>query len=350
MSSALVTSKKRGAKDAASDSIRTYRAALSDPFSSLAQGARVPDMYSVPTTTRHITRRCTIVSNASGEFDLVVLPSAYFHAISPRGNIVGGGNWATLDGLTVNNAVLYTSEIGLAAQLTNYRIVGYGVQLVGTASLTNTQGMIAIATLPAEGFLNSKGAVGGQASNFANAAASVANTLTAYGVPNSSSTVAINSMLSLPNSVETSMVSISEHPITVTPKICSPSAFNFRLTTDMGPGFNITSQTSAVSVSAGNASWLSFGGHESIVIAGSGLPNSTNVLEFEIIYHLEGTPYITSTANYQIGSDAATTVVNPVAWMEVVRDVASMPTFRTVAVGAGNALIPGLGTLLNKLF
>jgi len=329
--------------------LSVYRAALSDPFSTLAQGARVPDMYSVPTATRHITRKLTLSSNASGEADLVVLPSAFYHAVSARGSVVGGSTWVTGDGVSTTNSVVFTTTAAMAAQLVNYRIVGYGVKVIGVASMTTNSGSITIATAPTEGFQNIQTApVGGQASNTNNAAMTVANTLTSWGVPNVSNVVSVAALVDLPNSLESSMVNISERPITVTPKICSPSAFQFKMCSDVGPGYNIQSQTSLAVVSAGNASYLQVGGLETVIIAATGLPVSTSVLDIEITYHLEGIPFISATANTQIGSDAAAIVCDPMGWMNVIKDVAAVPAFKAATIGLGNSFFPGLGTMVGK--
>jgi len=347
----MVPAKKtQAAKVPANRQLSVYKAALSQPFALAAQGARVPDMYSVATTTRHITRKLTLSSNASGECDLVVVPSAYVHAMSPRSSITGGDSWITLNGATLANAVVQTLPSALSSQLTNYRVVGYGVKIIGIASMTTNAGSITIATLPAEGYLNLTSSIGNQAANSNNAYHSVANTLTAYGVPNSSNVVAVASLPTLPNSVESSMVNISERPITVTPKVFSPSAFTFKNTSDIGPGYMLQNQTSAVSISVGNASYLSFGGHETVVIAATGCPVTTAMLDIEITYHLEGNPFISATAGSIVGSDSSSVLCDPVGFMDVLRDVSQIPTFKALAVGAGDSFYPGLGTLVGKLF
>lgn len=333
----------------ASNPISTYRACLSDPFSEQAQGARVPDMYSVATATRHITRKLTLASNPSGECDLVVLPSAFIHAFSPRSSVVGGTSLVTLDGVSTANCSVLTTTAALASQLTNHRIVGYGVKVIGIASMTTNSGSLTLATVPAEGWLNTQSTVGGQGSNTNNASATMANWLTSLGVPNSTSFVSVSALPSLPNSLESSLVNVSERPITVVPKICTPSAFVFKETSDIGPGFNITTQTSAVSVSAGNASYLSVGGLESVIIAATGCPASTSMLDIEITYHLEGIPFISATASTIIGSDSANTVCDPVGWMNVISSVSRMPTFKAAVIATGDTFFPGLGKMVGRL-
>lgn len=350
--SALVPMKKASAAKVPANNLPlvAYKAALSRPFSLASQGARVPDMYSVPTTTRHITRKLTLSSNASGECDLVVLPTAYLHAVSPRGSVVGGSNWITLDGATLVNGCILTLPSAMASQLTNYRIVGYGVKVIGIASMTSNAGSLTIATVPAEGSLNLTSSIGNQSANSNNAFHTVANTLTAYGIPNASNVVAVSALPTLPNSVESSCVNVSERPITVTPKLCSPNAFTFKNTSDIGPGFTLQNQTSAVSISVGNSSYLSFGGFESVVIAATGCPASTSMFDIEIVYHLEGTPFISATAASIIGADSSSVAVDPLGFMNVIREVAQTPTFKALAVGVGDTFYPGLGTMVGKLF
>jgi len=346
---ALALVPARPAKAPADSYLGVYKAALTDPFSLRAQGARVPDMYSVPTATRHITRKLTLVTNAQGEADLLVIPSAYLHAMSPRGSIAGGSTWTTGDAGTVATALSLTTASTLAAQLVSYRIVGYGVKLIGTASMTSNSGSLVVATLPVEGYLNTRDSIGGQAGNIVNSGATVANTLTAYGVPNASSVVSISSLPSLPNSMEASLVNVSEHPLLVTPRICSPSAFNFKLSSDIGPGYNAQNQTSAASISVGNASFLSFGGHESVIIGLTGGAASTAILDVEVTYHLEGSPLVAGTAAAVIGGDSAMVSVDPISWMNVIRDVARLPTFKSIIEGTGNSFFPGLGSMVTRL-
>jgi hypothetical protein len=269
--------------------------------------------------------------------------------MSPRGSVVGGGTWTTLDGATVANAIVFTTPASLSAQLTNYRIVGYGVKIIGIASMTTNSGSLTVATVPAEGWLNLNYPVGGQSPNSNNAAMTVNNTLLSYGVPTASNVVSVSALPSLPNTAESSLVNVSERPMQVCPKICSPSAFMFRETTDLGPGYSITNQTSVSSVSAGNAAYLAVGGLETVIIAATGCPASTSMLDIELVYHLEGVPVVASTANAVIGSDTTGIAVDPVGWMNVIKDVAAMPSFRCAVETVGNSFFPGLGTMVGKL-
>lgn len=343
--------KSKNKVDLTNMGLTMYKAALLDPFSINAQGARVPDMYASPTTTRHITKTFTIATNASGEADIVVLPSAYHHAVSPRGSLVNGAAWLTIDGNSVANALQYTDPNTLAASLTNYRIVGYGVKIFGIQSMTGTAGKVLVATSPISSNVNDKNAtIGGFANNSTNSSATKANTLKTYGIPTSSGVVDVASLPSMPNSMETSLVRVTEVPMRVIPKLTSPEAFMFRQSMDNAIGFNINQQTSVTNVVTGDASWLRVAGFECVTIALTGCAASTNCLEVEVVYHLEGNPFQSTTGFAVIGNDTNASLVAPVSWMNIVQSVAKTPAFKTAVETAGNSFFPGLGTLANKFF
>jgi len=346
------TTKKIGIMRAASgqQSLSSFRAALSSPFEVYAQSARVPDMYSVPTATRHITRSLTLTTNASGELDIVILPSAFHHAISTRASIVGGSNWSTVDGGVLSGSLAFTTPSFLAQQLVNYRIVGYGVKVYGISSLNTTAGRAVLATVPISSWCNDTASVGGQVSNRVNTFGSPGQTLGAYGVPVASNVVAIQSLSSMPDSMETSLVALCEKPLYVIPKISSPESTMFRQSADFGIGFSITDQTSASYVSSGDASYMRVAGHNAVILTVTGAPASTSVLEVEIIYHLEGNPAQGTAVSSIIGNDAIATHVAPLDYMKIVDQVAKMPTFRMGVQAIGNYIVPGLGTLANRLF
>lgn len=342
------TAKKSAPKESSS-TLSAYSAALTAPFSENALGARVPDYFSVPTKTVHLTRRCAMVTNASGEGDLLILPSAYCHAVSSRGSISGGVTWSLLDGTTVANGMLSTSPTNTSAQITNYRIVGYGVRIMGVASMTNNAGIVIAAKVPISSWVNSKtDTVGGLAANTTNSGATMNNTLKSYGVPAYNSNVDIGVLPTLPNSLEVSMIGVSERPLEILPKVSSSEAFNFRLSNDSAIGFSITDQTSLSYVQSGDASYLRLGGHEAVIIGLSGCANNTSVVEVEIIYHLEGIP--TLGPSVYLAADSVKAAVDPVSWFQTLKKAASAPAFRQLTTSVLNSVYPGLGSLSQKFY
>lgn len=331
-----------------SQALMNYKAALTSPFSAMAMGARVPDQFMCPTISRHITRTYTMRTNSQGEFDLIVLPNLYNHVISPRGNIVNGSTWSTLSGSDVTTGADYTSYTVLSAQLTNYRIVGYGVKVFGLASMTNNSGKVLIATVPVSTYVNDRTtSVGGQTSNSTNSSATVGYYLEDLSIPSSSNLVDISSIPQMVNSIETSTVNLSERPIEVIPKLTSPEAFIFKQAKD-SLGYGLTQQTSLVSVTAGDPSYLRVAGHEAVVVCGTGMTATSNTIEVEVIYHFEGSPAVTLTGAKTIGNDSAVNHCDPVNWIRIMADAATSATFRSAAASLVNTYYPGLGTAVNR--
>lgn len=326
-----------------------YFVAMAEPFSAQAMGARVPDWFSIPTKTGHITRRFALTTNASGEADAIILPSCYWHAVSPRGSFAGQGTWTALDGTTLANAVVYTTTASLSTQFVNYRIVGYGVKVMGTTSMTNTQGVVLEAKVPISSYINSGGdPVGGITPNISNANATKANTLAAYGVPNAANVVDATSLLILPESSETSLMALCERPMDIIPKITSAEAFSFRLAKDSAVGFNITDQSSVSNVQSGDASYLRLSGHEAVIIAATGCAASTSVLEVEVIYHIEGIPFISTSTTGYVAGDSLDINVDPISWLKAIQRAANLPSFRQAGAAGLDSVYPGLGTFAKR--
>lgn len=330
------------------ETLRAYEAALCDPFALIAEGARVPDVYSCPTITRHITKSFTLTTNGSGDADCIVLPSAYHHALSPRNCILSGVTWNLMSGATAVNALIQTTTANLSASLINYRIVGYGVRVYAVSSMTNNAGRVVVSTVPIASNVNDKTAtIGGQATNHNNPGADAAGTLAAYGIPSVGGYVDINSLPSLPNTMEASVINLAERQMLVCPKVTSPEAFTFKETQDNSIGFNAANQTSLSYISAGDASYMRIAGHEAVVIGVSGAPNNTAVMQVEVIYHLEGTPFLGTSG---VVSDVPQAFVKPLEWLNILEKVSSLPSFRISAEALGNTVYPGLGSLAMRLF
>lgn len=339
--------KQNKKRNALSGDLGNYKAALSDPFGAKASAARVPDMYACPTTTRRITRAFTLVSDANGDADVLLMPNAFVHALSTRGNIPSGSGLMTAgDGSTYQ--AVFTSTSVLMGALANYRVVGYGVRVVGLQAENTAAGKFQAATLPSTSWVNGISPVGGQAATRVDPAQTIGAWLSSMGVPNTSNKVDITAIPTLTTSVLGSVNRLNDTPLQITPKITSPEAFNFRLSGDSPIGFMANDQTSASYILAGDASYLRISGHESVLFALTGCPPSTAIAELEVIYHLEGTAAVVGSTGIQQSTDKV--VVNPTGWMKVVQEVSQMSPFRMMVESAGNAIVPGLGTLANRLF
>lgn len=328
-----------------------YKAALMNPFSVAAQGARVPDMYSAPTVPKHFTLTAALTSSsvASVPSQLIILPNLFMPIICPGGDVTGGITWTTMDGLNNVAKCVINPTVTLSSQLTNYRIVGYGVRIYNAGSINTTAGRVIVATSPVSSWVNLKAAtIGGQATTSVNAAASAFSTYASYGLPtvivNGSYVIDSGALPGMQNCIETSLVSLAANPVVVTPKVNSPEAFEFRQTGDSAVGFSINNQTSASYVSSGDASYLRVAGHELVVISVVGAPTNTSVLQVEVVYHLEGSPSYSA-----LSGDAPQVVAAPSTMAEIVAAAARSSSFKMGVETAGNAILPGLGTFVRSL-
>lgn len=334
------------------DAIAAFRAALANPFSITAQGARIPDMFSCPTVTKHVTRVITVSADSNGEADVTVLPNLYQLAISSRASLVGESTWITGDAVSYTNSTVLMSGTTLAAQLTNYRIVGYGVKVIGLQNDAAAAGRLHIATLPVSSWVNSQNTpVGGQVSNRNDPNQTLGSSYQALGVQVSGTPnkVAISGIPALPNSIEVPVNKLNDSPVTIVPKVTSPEAFAFRMASDSPNGFASVDQTSTSWVTSGDSSYLRIAGHEAVLLAMSGLTPSTPVVDVEVIYHIEGAPMVGLT-NTIVSPDTSQTLVNPSALANVIQQVARMPAFRAAVETGGNMIFPGLGTLANRFY
>lgn len=328
------------------DDLVCYKMALSNPFSVDANGARVPDMFCVPTATRRITRSFTLSSSSTGTSDAIILPSAAWHAFTTNG---GNSSPTTFTvGSGSSYPVCYTDPAALASQISNYRIVGYGVKIIGTQNDNVASGKLYVATVPVSTWMNITDTVGGQGDSHPDAAQTMGAWLTDMGIPNAANKVNLGVLPSMTNSILTSVQRVNETPLSVLPKISSPEAFNFRQSKDSTVGYSAQDQTSTSWITSGDASYMRVGGHEAVVIGIEGAVANSNLMEIELVYHLEGTAAATSNTS-PIAQANDRVVVNPLGWMQVVQQVAQLPAFRLAVEGAGNAIIPGLGTLANRL-
>lgn len=337
-------------KKAENEYSAAYRAALMNPFSSKAQGARVPDMYSAPTVAKHIAKSYTFTTGSAAGYSnqLIILPNLYMPIVAPYGVIEGGVSWLTMDNVAAGTCIVNATST-VSTQLTNYRIVGYGVRLYNTGALTSTAGRVLVATNPVSSWVNYKTAtIGGQATTSVNAAANGGMTLSAYGLPTASqggiSVVSAANMPSMQNCVEVSLTSLAAKPLVITPKVNSPEAFEFRQSADSAIGFSINNQTSASYVSSGDASYLRVAGHELIVISVNGAPVDTSVLQVEVVYHIEGAPTFAS-----LSGDSPVVVASPATMAEIVSAAARSDPFKQGLEYIGNAAMPGLGSFVRNV-
>jgi len=315
-----------------------FAAAMLNPFDRAAFGAQIPDTYCAPTATYHIKNRFTLTSASDGTADLVIVPNACVHAYCFNGAASGGVTLITRDGTSYANAGAYTPASTLSGKLANYRIVAMGVRIKCITSMTDGKGSMVAAVLPVESITPCGGpnlTVGG-----VTAATDAAQTIAAWyaqnGIPytgtGSTAVLDAGGLDNLPVSTSMSVLQLSERPVEVRPKPTTAYWTMFRRTTDGTFGFDTVNQSSPVD--CGDGGYLRIGGLETVAIKFHGCAASTAIAEFEVMYHLEGSPSITGGATTQIAPGGSCGWVDTRQLDRVLNTVSQTASFFESATGA----------------
>jgi len=274
-----------------------YKKALLNPFDSSANGARVPDMYSAPTATVRLTKRFTVTSDATGNIALVCLPNACINCVCDAGSVSGGVLWSTWGGTSIGTASLITCPTtSISGRLSSYRIVGWGIKVIDVASMTNVAGVVTIAkVIPnTRAFVPSRLPIGGNmtASSTAIIQSWYANMGIPYTGANDAARIDVTGLSALPEHNVYTGLELAQSGARIISKPVSPLAFEFQLVSDSSLGDDLTVGASTTNIIIGDSSYARLSPFETIIVGGSGFPNTTASLDIEIVYHLEGQPAV----------------------------------------------------------
>lgn len=297
------------------------------PFARAAEGARLPDGNPNTTVTFALTRKLALTTDTNGELDAVVLPCLATSVFTTRGSL-GTASLALADPTTASNVyygpTTVTGKRGagfniedLSQAYSKFRVVAYGARL-RVASGVNSPGEFTSAVMPLKGIAPalSPGPVivqfdGTTASNSSYwSQIAPRNTLTSYldhlGLPYSGGTDANTCSITidrLPNIPYHAVSSASEiaarglhlrgMPFEGAAREFKNMAFRAVGTDSMDVAFNTgsaTLTTYATQQLGVDFSPYRVGGHESMIIGGTGFTASTQVGTLELIYHVEAVP------------------------------------------------------------
>jgi len=316
-----------------------YYLALTNPFSRMAVGVKLPEPYAVPTVSYKITMPLAIYSDANGNWDAVSIPhmllSAYstFPSTGAGIGLTGGATQSypvtsSVTGFTSTIAQQYfnaaTTASDLAAKFFNYRIVATGARFKPNVSYTNASGRIYGAVVPSMA----------QAPLSLSNSASASQLATELGVPLGSDGHVSNQVVNLPDGFEYSMAE------------CLPNGgkqFLLRISsaasTDFIDGSNLNNEQGLGATGPGfifsspvSATYGQAGGFSSVILKGEGCAASTQVGVFEVIYHLEGTPVQDANTGPSLQPGSAIKALATSAEVgKVLKAVASEPIEKDVA-------------------
>lgn len=269
-----------------------YKAALRDPFSSQADGVRMPDTYRYPTVTMKVGARATLRSDASGVIAFQIFPQPLMMLQMGSGICLG------FTATSANSSLLYLTSPAalLSSGYSQYRVVSWGFRLLLADTVSAAKGIYTVAPFPLPknnyldwGILNGNAITGGvYIGDYvgvprANASAEILpnrrvfnaqdlqykGDFMAVGVPYCS---ACAEFRSLPLSTQTAF--------------SNTKLFN----NDYGSMVYMSATLPSTVGATGNLNTLDMAGNLGYVVYATGLPVSTDELSLEVVYHLELVP------------------------------------------------------------
>jgi len=275
-----------------------YEAALCDPFSETAVGARVPDMYSAPTATYHSRGTITISANASGVASLLLTANPLYSTVDMTSGTVTSSTQNVV-GLSTGIYSAATQGV-LAGQLSTCRVVGCGYRIKNLIPPATATGRVIMCTSPIAG--DAPGWIGAVGTGVSTSSMCLRLSGVLVGTMGATAVTGLpSSILSCTESEECTVQDIIATAVQVCLKPTAPSAFEFHQTsTSVVVLGTITSGSTSMDTAAGallandNLNVVNYQGWECLMLRIEGLPVSTIVGEIEYVFHFEGTPQIAS--------------------------------------------------------
>lgn len=319
-----------------SEDLARYEAALTNPFSELAMGARVPDSYSFPSEVRHVKMVFTGTPRETGDMDVAVFAHPLYSLISGTGTWQGG--IATPDSVANLTQRAVLSEAKLSAAFNNYRMVGGGIRIKFSNTYNTAQGRLFIAVQPSPTNLPVYSRIGASRTDIYEACDLPSEAITSGGV---TSVALPTQILTYPYSLEIPTSELIGNTIEVPFRVSSAAFADWRESSSAagassGPSLVTTSGTGVDNTVP--EGYCMSDGWSTVLIRGTGLsPSTSGLIDIEVIYHLEGTPAIGASASDPTILSGATTqpVVNVTGMFKALAKQSLSPFAKTARSALG---------------
>jgi len=264
--------------------ISHYALALLHPFSPQADGVRVPEPYSLRTSTYKSRTTFVITSNSGGGFDMVINQHPVYGTVaSSLGTITGGLTYTAVAqpaGLALRRVI---AAADLATQCSSYRIVAAGVRIKALTNFNGSQGRIYGAIIPASYELPIQ---------FGNGV-TLAQAWDCFNVPYDGSSNVSTQLQSLPSGFQFQLSELmAENGVEVTFPIVGPGALNFLDANVFQYEQSEVYQTATGFALGAPGAFTTCAGKSQLLIRGEGMAVSTDVLSVELMYHVEFMPKV----------------------------------------------------------
>jgi len=302
---------KKVVKVANPNLVNTFTRAIQKPFAPSSFGCRVPDLFSFPTTTYHSHGTHVIQSDASGVGSVLHLPNPLLSLIDihkVQGAVTGsvastscGSLYQTgYYGACVTGVSGSQGTNNLATIYLDYRVVSWGVKLSNLIPELSATGRVFIYIIPCTDEVPGYNAL----------ATGTPNSNIIYNITGASSaSLDSAAVLNFPTAFELTEQDLLHGDIEIHGTYVSPRYYDFHaagdynvFTTGFTTGDNvIANATGNITISSNRDPTRMVGGCM-IGVYFEGFPASTKCLNIEYVYHLEGTPVVSTAGSSPIPS------------------------------------------------
>lgn len=307
----------------------SFQAALTEPFSDAALGAQIPDLYSFPTETTHVRCSIKIKTGGDGNFDFVMFPHPLYTAWTGSG-IISGGSPVTVEGAGLPSSPFYQGAVSpdaLSQRYDDYRVVGGGLRLKWINNFEAATGRIFYAQKPSAQY-----ALGSTSADASGNPPTEEQCYQYLDLPYDGSRLPVT-ILNLPLAGEVSATELMESGnLAMNLRVCSADFTRFRDSEDSDRGPVMVTENEATDGINNkiSPSYIDMAGWSCCLLRGTGLPANSDVLDVEIIMHLEGTPALAASGSYLVGGKPKINV-NPASMWATIAAASRTPFARFVA-------------------
>jgi hypothetical protein len=283
--------------------------ALCHPFDPEVLGIQVPDPFPFPTQTYHLHQTTVIgppISSSITSGAVLFLPNPVFSLVDLQ----------HLNGLTSSNISITTTPMiqfnanntlasscyygacapaSLSAILSTYRVVSWGIKISNLQPELSATGRLIVALVP----------LGDTIPSYYNLTAQVAATGFIPVTGLSAAVLNSSSTLELPTAVELTVGDLLHGDLEISGMYTNSTFWSFKSTTlvsnpssGTGSGDDIAYNSLGVVTSGGFKDDTRCVGGSAIIVYYEGIPSTAqNAFQIETIYHLEGSPQLSSAVN-----------------------------------------------------
>jgi len=301
-----------------SDAQSAFYSALINPFDPSSLGCQVPDPFPFPTQTFHVHQTTVVGPPTSSSITsgaVAFLPNPVLsmidlqHSLSLTSLNVSIQNTPmtpfSTTGTSASNCIYgAVTPSALSSVFSDYRVVSWGVKISNLQPELSATGRLMVAMVPLGDTVPSFN----ELSN--STLASVFTPI--FGIQNTY--LASSNILELPTGFEVTVGDLLHGDLEIAGMYTSDNFWSFKTAINTGvPGSGLTSgdsttfnNTGGTLFTQGYKDLVRCHGGAAIVFYYEGIPNTANnAFQVETIYHLEGTPNFSSTANNALISSTA---------------------------------------------